>query len=226
MFLKDLLFPKLCLSCGYLGAYICCSCQKKLNKIKKDSCLYCEKASINGYSHPNCLKKNGVAGFVGVFNYDNRLKKIIKEIKYRRVKEALTELIALIDFGSIKKLKNFLSGFFLIQPIPLHLSKEKERGFNQAGLIANYLAKDLNVSLVQGLIRKRPTKTQAQLSKKKDRLKNINGAFCATNKRTIKGKNILLVDDVLTTGSTIKEAARTLKKAGANKIYAFTLAKG
>jgi ComF family protein len=226
MFLKDLLFPKTCLCCGYLGAYICLACQKNLYKIKKYSCLYCERASPNGFTHQGCLRKNGIDGFISVFYYDNRLKKIIKEIKYRRVKQGLKELLLLINHEPLKKLKTIITKNTYLQPIPLYSTKEKERGFNQAELIVYRLSRLLNIPTIHLLKRVRPTVAQAQLESKKERVENIRQAFQVVNKEDNKEKNIILIDDVVTTGSTVKEAAKTLKKAGVSRVDVFTLAKG
>jgi len=224
MFLKELLFPKFCLGCGFIGVYICSNCQKKLKRINKDQCLYCGKASFNGRTHPGCVRSRGIDGFISLFYYDNLLKKIIKNIKYRGVYGALKELLTLIDYETINKIKKTPIKNPMLQSIPLHPKREKERGFNQVDLIVELLGRTIGWPIGDFITRQKPTAPQAQINKKQDRQKNMSGAF--STKKPIMRHDFLLVDDVLTSGSTIKEAAKTLKNAGAEKIYVFTLAKG
>lgn len=224
MIIKDLLFPKFCFGCGFVGVYICPNCQKNLRSIKEHQCLYCNRNSYLGFTHPGCLRADGVDGFFSLYYYDNLLKKTIKNIKYRGVKEALTELLLLINLSIVNDFKKTLSNNLIVQPIPLHRQREKERGFNQSELIAREIIKNLNQPIDYYLSRQKKTLAQAQIKKRDDRYKNMIGAFYVIKSPI--GLDFLLVDDVVTTGSTIKEAARELKKAGANKVFAFALAKG
>ena len=226
MFFKELFYPKICLGCGFLGAYICPVCQNKLKRINKDSCLYCGRASLNGFTHPACKREKRIDGFISLFYYDNRLKKIIKEIKYRKTLEALNELVFLIDYSLVNKLKYFITKDLIIQAIPLHPQREKERGFNQVEPITRQLNQLTGVPIKNILLRIKPTAYQAQIEKKQQRLINIRGVFSLKKGEKINKNNFLIVDDVLTTGSTVKEAARVLKDNGADKIFVFTLAKG
>jgi len=93
-------------------------------------------------------------------------------------------------------------------------------------MIAKYFKKVLNFPIINGLKRSYEALAQAQIKSKKSRLKNVKNIFSIIKKVNIKNKTIILIDDVITTGATLKEACRVLKKAGANKVYALTLAKG
>ncbi len=228
MFLLDLFLPKFCLGCGFLGAYICLNCQQKLSYITRDSCLYCSRDSLYGLTHPGCKRENGIDGLISIFHYNNLLKAIIKSIKYRLATEVWKELCLIIDPGRINKLKVFgsvITEDFLLQPIPLHANKLKRRGFNQAKIIALFFNNFLKMKLTDSLVRVKDTAAQAQMKNNHERYKNMISAFAASG-QNIKAKNIILVDDVLTTGSTLKEAARVLKIAGAKKVFVLTLAKG
>ncbi|NQS88468.1 ComF family protein [Patescibacteria group bacterium] len=109
-------------------------------------------------------------------------------------------------------------------PVPLHRRKLKERGFNQAEIIAKFIASYLNLPLVRdGLIRVRFTNSQTQL-KRKERLINVKGAFKVKRGERFKGKRVLLVDDVYTTGVTLNEVAREIKKTKA-EVYVSALAR-
>jgi ComF family protein len=111
-----------------------------------------------------------------------------------------------------------------IIPIPLHKTRLREREFNQAQILSNHIGAEFNKKIINNnLIRRRQTKTQTDLEDRQ-RFLNIEGSFWVDNKEDIKGKNILLVDDVLTTGATSSEAAYVLKQAGANIVFVLTLA--
>ena len=115
---------------------------------------------------------------------------------------------------------------YVIIPVPLHPSRRRERGFNQAELIAKIISAYYNRPLIStGLIRTRPTDYQAHLHGQYARLKNVADAFAARDRHLIRGKNIILVDDVATTGATLHAAAQILKDAGAHKIIGLVAAK-
>lgn len=233
MFLIDLLFPKFCLGCSYIGVYICRSCQEKLKPIKSDFCFYCKKPSLFGLTHSNCTNKYGIDGILAIYHYNPILKRIIKNIKYRLAIDVWKEFYKIIEPQVITKLDFYkkLSSDYIIQPIPLSKIKYNERGFNQAYLISTFFQKFLHFPIVDLLVRKKETSSQAQIKNKGGRYLNVRGAFainpnCKDAKFCVSTKNIILIDDVVTSGATIKEAARVLKKAGAKKIYILTLAKG
>lgn len=114
---------------------------------------------------------------------------------------------------------------YSIVPIPLHPKKERQRGFNQSTYIARLLSSYMNIPLLtDALIRIRQTKTQAFISKDK-RVENVQNSFLVSNPEKIKGKNILLIDDVSTSGATLNAAAQELKKEGARHIVGLVVAK-
>ncbi len=228
MFFKDLLFPKFCLGCGYIGVYLCSSCQNKLRPIKQDVCLCCKKSSFFGLTHPSCRRKFNIDGLIALYYYSPILKKIIKNIKYRLATEVWQEFYQIIKPEVIKKLGFYkkLSSNFIIQPIPLTKNKYNERGFNQAKIISVFFQKFLNYPIVDLLVRKKETLAQAQLESLGKRYQNVRGAFQVVDKKYLNNKKVILVDDVVTSGSTVKEAARVLKRAGVKKVYVLALAKG
>ena len=231
MFLTDLLFPKFCLGCGYIGVYLCLSCQNKLKPIEQDVCLYCKKPSFFGLTHLSCQKKLNIDGLLTLYYYGPILKKIIKNIKYRLAVQVWQEFYQIIKPEVIEKLGFYkkLSSDFIIQPIPLSKIKYNERGFNQAKIISVFFQKFIKFPIVDLLIRKKEMLAQAQIKNKKERYINIKGTFVINpNCRDVINhvSNIILIDDVVTTGSTVKEAAKVLKEAGAKKVYVLALAKG
>ncbi len=233
MFFIDLLFPKFCLGCWYIGEYICPSCFDKLEPIKKDVCIYCKRPSLFGLTHPGCKKMYGVDGILSIYHYNPILKKIIKNIKYRLSTKVWDEFYKIITPKTIEKINFYkkISSEFAIQSIPLSKIKYNERGFNQANLIGIFFQKFLDFPIINLLTRKKEVSSQAQTKNNKDRYVNIRGVFeinqkCRDARFCVFTKNIILIDDVVTSGSTVREATRILKKAGAEKVYVLTLAKG
>lgn len=226
MFLIDLFFPKFCLGCGYIGVYVCSSCFKKLEPIKQDICFYCKKPSLFGLTHPNCSKTHNIDGLLTIYHYNPLLKKIIKNIKYRLAVQVWQEFYKTIEPQAILKLDFYkkLSQDFVIQPIPLSKIKYNERGFNQVSLISTFFNKYLYFPIVNLLVRKKEISSQAQTKNKRARYLNIKGTF--TINSNCRDVNVILIDDVVTSGSTVKEATRVLKKSGAKKVYVLALAKG
>lgn len=183
-----------------------------------------------GLTHAMCKRQNGVDGFIALYYYNPVLKKIIKSIKYRLVKEGLIEFLKITNSSGFEKIlfyKN-IDNSLRLQPIPLHAKRLKARGFNQSKIIVEYITSALQIKQIDILIREKETAAQAQLADKKSRFNNIQGAFTINKNSTQNNSNttILLVDDVVTSGSTVKEAARVLKRGGSEKVYVFSLAKG
>ena len=114
--------------------------------------------------------------------------------------------------------------FDLIVPVPLHPARERERGFNQAELLADLLAGSTHLPMRDVLERIRHTTTQTAYDRA-ERMENLHGAFRLRKNRDVRGLHVLLIDDVLTTGSTLSECARVLRKAGAVSVHAATAAR-
>lgn len=230
MFLVDLLLPKFCLNCRLPGSYICHNCQKYLSPAKHDRCFFCKKSSLYGLTHQNCLKKFNIDGVGFLFYYNGFLKKIIKNTKYRLATQVWRELTTVINpeiIGGLDFYKR-LTGKIFFQPIPLSKNKLRDRGFNQAFLITKFFRRFFKYPIADFLVRVKETKPQAELKTKKDRYNNLRGAFKIKPDqfKLISGSRVILVDDVITSGSTVREAAKTLRLSGADKIYVLALAKG
>ncbi len=190
--------------------------------------MYCHKASPLGFTHPGCMRRGGIDGFTAIFFYNPLMKKIVKAIKYRLSREVFEELTQVIKPGTLKSLSQlakFDSGF-VICPLPLHERRLRSRGFNQAELLGSFVNKFVESPKVQFLMRTKDTPSQTSLKDGLKRYQNVRGAFHVRKPTAVRGKSILLVDDVVTTGATAREAARTLKRAGAAKVFVFALAKG
>lgn len=108
--------------------------------------------------------------------------------------------------------------------VPMHPSRERERGFNQASELCKHLSRLTHIPVESVLLRTRPTKVQAGLSSRERRL-NLTGAFKVSQKERVKGRSLLLIDDVFTTGATVNECAKILKESGAYRVHVLTLAR-
>ncbi len=223
----DLLFPTLCTGCRSYGVLLCHSCFKSIAAAQQ-FCIGCNKPSVDGKTCANCLSQNKLLPdqLICASNYKQELSsKIIGTLKYVGVKNLANTCAQIASDFLHKNFKPedlfYLKQIFYITYVPMHKNKQIARGFNQAELIANSLGKMLSMPVLGLLQKTRKTKAQMGLNKEQ-RLSNIQGAFTAFD---CADKNILLVDDVLTTGSTMRECAQELKKAGANKVYCLAIAK-
>lgn len=223
----EMLFPKVCVGCGAIGSYICSRCVKKLVLYEKQRCLYCNRASLCGLTHPSCAKPRGVDGAVSAFHYSPLLKKIIKIAKYRLAKDALTELLQISApiLGSLIAPARSPYRARIFVPIPLHWTRHNRRGFNQSELICEVVSAWVPESRTEiALKRVIATHDQARVLRRSERVANVSHVFRTT--QPLRERRVFLVDDVITTGSTLKAAALALKQAGATHVYGLSLARG
>ncbi|MCD6528401.1 ComF family protein [bacterium] len=233
-FLKDLFFPRFCIGCGQEGTHLCQDCQSLIEILDRQYCPFCSQAKVvfDGKTCPLCRKSKHLSGLFFATSYQNPLvKKMISLFKYHFIKELSQPLASLIitHFQILSKAPNFLDKEkkkeFILIPIPLHKKQLKTRGFNQAEELAKEISSFLEIPLINNtLLKIKETLPQVKLGREK-RKENIKGAFFLKNPHLIKGKRILLIDDVFTTGSTIEEAACLLKKAGAKEVWGVTVAR-
>ncbi|MEA2088183.1 MAG: ComF family protein [Candidatus Caldatribacteriota bacterium] len=215
------------------GYSICEDCFKTIELIEHPYCIKCGKPLIStGYFKQNreiicleCKRKKYSFEFsrsVGIYN--KVLKKCIHLFKYYGEKKLAIPLGKLmVDY--LLKNNEFENKFDLIIPVPLHNNDLKKRGFNQSVLLGKAIEDYFSVPVREKvLVKKKLTPFQVNLSKK-ERERNILSAFSVEKPEEIEGKNILILDDVFTTGSTVEECAKELMKARANNIIVLTLAR-
>jgi len=227
--LLDILFPKFCLGCKAEGIYLCEDCKACLEISENVFCL-CEtpqRLSFTSKCSKCSLKK--LDGLYFALSYRNKIvKKLIHQFKYEPFIKDLSENLAdliITHFKALNKCEKNFEGKILI-PIPLARKKLKNRGFNQAEEIAKKLSEKLKIPVITDcLIKIKENLPQMELSEK-ERQENIKGVFEVNCKEKIQGKKILLVDDVYTTGATMEEAARILKKSGAKEVFGVVVARG
>jgi ComF family protein len=232
--LKDIVYPKTCLACrrktnGQADeGLICKNCWSEVKLNIPPFCVSCGrhlgKKNLNKNICPACIKHR--LNFDRAFSpcvYDGVTKKLIQEFKYKN-KDYLGKPLSKIMINFIEEFSLPISYLDFIVPMPLHKTKLREREFNQAEILSLHIAEHFNKDMLKNvLLRHRQTKTQTEL-KDKERFLNIERCFSVNTNAQLKGTNLLLVDDVLTTGATSSEAALTLKNAGAQTVFVLTLA--
>ncbi|MFA5392529.1 MAG: ComF family protein [Candidatus Paceibacterota bacterium] len=233
-FLLDLIFPWQCVFCQKeveADYPLCQYCFQQILIFDDFLCPICQKrlSGIN-QKHFSCQRKTHLAALGVVSLYENPiLKETIHYFKYKQIKSLVQPLSLL----TIKFLEN--SFYFsqlpknnlLIIPLPLHLRKEKQRGFNQSKLIAKKVAEYFHLPLEnQILFRTVNNPAQVTMKNANDRKLNIQGVFQVNNENNLKHKTIILIDDIYTTGATMEEAAKILKENGAKKVIGLVLARG
>ena len=231
--LLDFVYPQHCVICKkYLKREekdVCETCWNSLVTLPDPFCPYCK--SFMEQEDAKCFFCDSTKKlwedhiFLKVRSlgrFDDYYKELIYQFKYgkkiplgKRLGQGLGE--------SISNDSNFLKSDFLI-PVPLHKSRYWERGFNQSEIVADEISKINGLPVLKNVLkRKKNTKDQTNLTREQ-REENVRGAFVVAHPEIINGKNIILVDDVITTGATLSECARMLKQAGAEKILGITIA--
>ncbi len=232
--IKHLLFPQCrCFSCGQGEGLdesgLCPTCRKKIEEINHHykPCCYCAAfiSKVETYCI-NChqKKEHWFDAARAVFPYEGDIRQIIHDFKYRGVREWAVPLGRLM-VKTIRQEDGF-KDMDIITPVPLHVNRQKIRGYNQSDLLAREISKGLNIPLMTDLMsRIVDTPSQTGLNKKL-RHENLAQAFELTGDREVKEKIILLVDDIFTTGSTVEACSRILKIGGAKKVFVVTCAAG
>jgi len=218
----DLLFPPVCAACDTLGSLICSDCLAQMKQVNEPLCFRCGRSAL--YAVPvcrSCLQPSfNMQQIRAPLLYDEPATRVIHKMKYDGY-FALAQPMAQIMARAWPDWEHFPD---VILPIPLHPRRQRQRGFNQSALLAVHLGRLLNIPVNQkGMERVRHTNPQIGLSPK-DRLENVRGAFLADS-REVNSKQILLIDDVYTTGATMSAAADALLAAGAAGISAYCLAR-
>lgn len=218
-----LLFPKKCINCGKGEKYLCEECLLKI-KIVNPVCAYCQKASIDGLTHFSCRKRLCMNGFTCFWDYAGVIRRAILALKYKFAKEVSKEIVEKL----VQKLHMecaFLGSNCYLVPIPIHRLRENWRGFNQSSVIGKQIAEKMGWKFRSDvLVKIKRTQAQADL-KGKARVSNVRGVYAVNLRYKLKNTSIILFDDVFTTGSTIKEAAKVLKTSGAGKVWGLTIAR-
>lgn len=229
--LRSLFFPSHCAGCGCSvpeGSSLCPTCWESIEKIRPPRCEVCSQpypGAVPIFTCPNC---HGDA-----FHFDCA-------IAVMHSRGVVREMIHRLKYGKELWLGRILAGWMreglddprlqgwipdALVPVPLHPRRLREREFNQAEILCEELAQTTGIRVISALVRHRYTTTQTQLDRK-GRRQNLRDAFIPGKNRDVMNLNLLLVDDVLTTGSTLDACASALLGAGARSVRALTAARG
>lgn len=222
----DIIFPKRCAGCDKFGGYLCVKCKAKQPLHWAKICPVCEHLAIGGDTHPDCRSELSLDGATFVFEYKSPISILLKQLKYKFGREILP-VVAKWTIEELKKIQG-LPGKAVLVPIPLHPYRHNWRGFNQTELLGYEIAKAFGWEFNKDiLVRHRLTKPQTEVKKEKNRLTNVHGIFSISPSYPITKlpNNLIVFDDVWTTGATIKEAGKVLKRAGVKKVWGLAIAR-
>ena len=218
----DLLFPKWCVGCGKEGDLICYSCRCSLIRITPPLCPKCGKPQSSDILCPSCVGwQASIDGIRSPFQFEGTIREAIHQLKYGNLRALVAPLAKLLqDYLNA----NPLPAEVLV-PVPLHQKRLKERGYNQSNLLAQELGKLINLPVVDKcLIRQRHALPQAKTSALDERRTNVAEAFTCNDYR-LKDKQVLLIDDVSTSGATLDACAAALKASGSVSVWGLVMAR-
>lgn len=228
----ELIFPVRCIGCGKFGEYVCRRCLGAVAIKKKFECIGCKRNTPLGQTCFLCLKTSPVDQLLIVADYKERLiEKLLKFLKYRFISDLERPVAVLarryLKWLTLGKKFNVFESNPLLVPVPLHPVRLNWRGFNQSELFAKNIADTFQMEMAGDVIERTVNATpQADIKEKEKRLKNLNGIFRIMNKEKLVGREVLLIDDICTTGATLNECAKVLKTSGATKVIALVVARG
>jgi len=217
----DLIYPPVCCTCGGIGKLICDGCYSQIAFIQNPGCIFCGEPLKSGSICKRCKQQTPYFSRLRSFGYySGPLRDAIVSLKYHR-NIGLGSFFAPTLCEIIFKEKWNID---LITAIPLSSNRKKERGYNQAEILAKPIARKMNLPYSDKSVhRKKHTNSQVGLSVKERKL-NMKDAFNA-DPQVVKDKTILLIDDVATTGATMDACAKALRDAGCHQVFGLTLAK-
>lgn len=222
------LYPAECRVCKeFLGAmtipYICNNCWQDIHFVEPPWCDICGTPNINGLCEACAITPPRYGKLRSIAFYQTTLQQAIHCFKFEKKKGLARHLIQLINTHIPSDCR--IAEYDFILPVPIHKKRQQERGFNQATLLANGIAKTEGVPVLRDtLVRHRHTVAQSSLDREA-RQQNLVGAFTIRNPDIIRGKRLLIFDDVFTTGATIREAVSELWTADPAEVDVLTLAR-
>lgn len=206
-YILELIYPTKCGICDKICKDgICQKCRLELKKLEI-----------------NLILQNNSYNSMHAFKYDGEIRRKLIDYKFNN-KPYLYKMFTKILLKN-EKVCGFLKKYDIIIPVPIHKKRKLKRGYNQTYLIAKEIAKNTHLKLEKDVLIKKKNVVEQSSLKKSKRINNIKNAFIVKNKDKITNKKVLILDDIYTTGSTIKECAKIIKKCGTNKIGILTIAK-
>lgn len=227
---RDLFFPLHCAGCAsaLASGWFCPACQKELRTVEPPRCETCSQPFTGAMDRFVCVNCRGRAFHfecaVAVMQSRGVVRELIHRLKYNGELWLAEPLGDLLEQG-LEDERLAGEEFDAVVPVPLHPLRRREREFNQAEILGRELARRRGWHFLEALQRTRYTLTQTHFDRRR-RMQNLRDAFSMRQNAVVQGKHLLLVDDVLTTGSTLDECARVLLEAGAQSVRALTVARG
>lgn len=217
----DIIFPKKCINCKKEGSYLCEDC---LSLIEINPFTYCLCEKMEKRSSCEKCKNRNLDKIFSAASFNNRIvKEAIHKLKYNYIEE-LSAPLAILVLSHLQAVNCPIDKNFIISPVPMHIKKEKRRGFNQSEKIAKLISESTGIPLSASLIKIKETRPQMELNKE-ERSQNIKGCFAVKNGEEFKNKTVLLLDDLYTTGNTMDECAKVLKENGAKEVWGLSVAR-
>lgn len=219
----DWLYPKHCVNCNNIGSYLCSKCERQIKYFQFPLCPNCGRQIEKLGIHPYCAKDMYLDGLIAVGEYRGALGNLIKRLKYSGQFNVVQTAVKLMS----QKIPQYKIDNLILVPVPLHAKKLKIRGYNQSKLLASGLAHKFRLRSLDLLVKTKNTQPQAGLNREQ-RLKNLQGVFALKKRKIISFKipAVLLIDDVVTTSTTLNECAKILKNAGIKQVFGLALAHG
>ncbi len=222
------LFPCYCAGCGAEDQTLCANCIEQIVLIKHQQCVRCNKITPEGKTCSACKRYTPLHQLLAAAHYDEGpLKEALHTFKYHGRLDLGQTLAQLVYANPDTRdaLTSLHSTSLLTTTVPLHRRRLWQRGFNQSTMLAHCLTDQLGIQAPQLLLKRtRFTHTQIALHKK-DRAKNVLGAFVVIKPEQVMGKTIVVIDDIATTGATLSACAYALKQAGAKRIIGLVIAR-
>ena len=216
----DLLFPAQCFGCGKYGSFLCLPCEASSLRLQSPFCDLCAQPLTRGGPCSSCQNSPPATnGIRAPYLMEGAIRQGILDLKYRNLRSAAPTLGRLLGRWL---LTNRVPGEALV-PVPLHHRRMRERGYNQSALLAKEVGTMMETPVAPGvLVHTRDTLPQVSLPRE-ERIRNVEGCFACPER--VEGKSFILVDDVVTTGSTLSACASALKAAGASSVWGIALAR-
>ena len=215
--LLSVIAPLECLGCSSEGTALCLACSAKLTTTSQSHCFRCERPTTGNTTCKDCFVQFPLYSVLSRCNYEGLAKKLVHEFKFTGKRSIAKDLARLMSGTPLP-----ISPKTIVVYVPTATSRVRSRGFDHARLLAKVMSRLLGLPLARALVR--TTQARQVGYGRSERAKHIHGAFTVRLPKSIKNAHILLVDDVVTTGATLGEAARVLQKAGAARIDAVVFA--
>lgn len=229
---KYLIYPEVCIACAkglaYDERFLCSNCTKMISLLKDPLCKKCSR-ELPPFLHESrpcsdcrtrsfSFRKN-----ISILKYDATTKKMFHELKYQRRQNIIRLFYPYIDRVISEIVGEHTD--LLLTCVPLDPARLRQRGFNQSRLICDYIVKTHHIRADYSLLRRTASRTPQSMLTRSERIHNVHEMFHTRQKNTLTDKDILLVDDILTTGSTADECSRILRRAGARSVTIFSIAR-